>query len=80
MFTNIYLGDMYVLVAELLVNSANNNNRVMANKQISCHRLLVDTSIRGNLWGSLRGVFKNRWIGRRSLMRPPRLPSAMLVP
>jgi hypothetical protein len=29
----------------------------MANKWISCHRLLVDTAIKGNLWGLLeRGV------------------------
>jgi hypothetical protein len=38
-------------------NPANNNNRVMANKQISRHCLLVDTAIKGNLRGLLeRGV------------------------
>jgi hypothetical protein len=33
------------------------NDRVMANKWISCHHLLVDTAIKGNLRGLLeRGV------------------------
>jgi hypothetical protein len=45
------------LLLNYVGNSANNNNSVMANKRISCHRLLANTSIKGNLRGLLeRGV------------------------
>ena len=49
MFDDLYLNDLHVLVAELLGNPANRNNRIKANKRISCHRLMVDPSINGNL-------------------------------
>ena len=53
MFEDIYLDDLYVLVAELPSNSLANNNRVQVNKRISCHWLLVNHVISGNLGGLL---------------------------
>ena len=57
MFEDVYLNDLYVLVADLLVDSANQNNRIRLNKRISRHQLMVDAHISGNLRGLLeRGV------------------------
>jgi hypothetical protein len=56
-FNDLYLNDLYVLVVELLVNSANKDNRIKSNKRISRHRLIVNPDISGNLRGLLkRGV------------------------
>jgi hypothetical protein len=54
MFEDLYLNDLYVLVAELLANSTNRNNRIKSFKRISCHWLMVDA----NIPGSLRGLFE----------------------
>ena len=53
MFKDLYLNNLYGLVAELLGNPANRINRIKANKRISCHQLMVDLSINGNLRGLL---------------------------
>jgi hypothetical protein len=53
MFKDVYLGDMWV--CRLLAFDAilTIYHRVQANKMISCHRLLVDPSVKGNLRGLL---------------------------
>ena len=54
MFDDLFLNNLYVLVAEILVISTNKSNRIKSNKRISCHQLMVEPHISGNLQGLLR--------------------------
>jgi hypothetical protein len=49
MFEDVYMGDMYSFFFCFRCWLLTMNDRVMANKWISRHSLLVDTTVKGNL-------------------------------
>ena len=57
MFEDIYLRDLWASCLLAVCCKLTRHCRVMVNKRISRHHLLIDHQVKGNLWGLLeRGV------------------------